>query len=372
LAEATGAKLIWGDLLLRVETTYKLAAGLDWTAGSFKQRLVSAADSRLVAAGAGEILSEEVKTVVANAVRHNERTFVLASRRGLAPMVICVDCDELVQCQNCHTPMVLHESRVKEGIRETNIFRCHKCGLTRTSAEKCQFCGSWRLKELGLGIERVAEALAASFPELKIYQLDSDRVASRSRAEALVKKFLAAPGAVLLGTEMALYYLKEKVENGLAVGVDGLLALPDFRVREKLFRSLSRLRSLASKNFAIQTRQPDSILFGQIAAGNLSDFYREEIRDRKELSYPPFRLFIKITLAGTESAVAAGVAKLSESLAEYEPVSFAAFPPKVGRTYRSHLLLRLSPGAWPEPRLVERLRALPPAITVTVDPETLT
>ena len=102
----------------------------------------------------------------------------------------------------------------------------------------------------------------------------------------------------LVGTAKAIVYLDKKVENVAIVAVDGMLAIPDFRMNERIFNMLLRLRRLASKNFFIQTRKSDNKIFEYAAKGDLVNFYREEIADRQLLGYPPISLLIKISLRG--------------------------------------------------------------------------
>jgi primosomal protein N' (replication factor Y) len=96
----------------------------------------------------------------------------------------------------------------------------------RSADEKCDTCGSWRLKELGVGVEKVGHVLQNLFPNATILRLDGDSIKTPKQAKEVVKKFLTAPGSILLGTEMALHYVKEKIENSFIVSIDGLLARP--------------------------------------------------------------------------------------------------------------------------------------------------
>jgi primosomal protein N' len=58
-----------------------------------------------------------------------------------------------------------------------------------------------------------------------------------------LEKFRAKPGSILLGTEMMLQYIHEKVENSVIISLDSLFSLPDFRIQEKILSMLITLRS---------------------------------------------------------------------------------------------------------------------------------
>ncbi|MEK7208775.1 MAG: hypothetical protein AAB677_00770 [Patescibacteria group bacterium] len=367
LAAANGWRFVLGDFVLRTETLYRLKQGSMQTKMPLKHHAVTSAEQKIVKVanvdGQFHLLSEELIGAIEAANRNNERFFIYVHRRGLTPLVVCQDCGTAVTCANCDAPVSWHEE---------SLFLCHHCGAHRSAAEKCAVCDSWRLIGLGVGIEAVVKELAVRLPALKIFELDSDRIKTESQAAMLVKKFMATPGSVLIGTELAINHLKEKIENTAVAAIDSLFALPDYRINEKIFRLLIRLRALAGKSFLLQVRNVKSRLFELARRGSLLEFYQQDLAERREYHYPPFRLFIKITAAGAKEKVLLALKTLEQKLAGYE---FDVFPPSSGghssTEFALNLLLRLSSDRWPDPSLVKILRTLPPEYTVNVDPENL-
>lgn len=364
-----GAKLIFGDIYVRTETLARVTSGELVALSGLKQRLISTAENVLLPAQNGEVLTAESKQLIAHAQAEHERTFILANRRGLAPLVVCDDCGQPVVCERCQTTMVLHQANLAEKLSEHTTLVCHRCKHRQSARMKCPHCQSWRLRALGSGSEKIAAEVANNFPAVTVWQLDSDQVSTPKQAAEVINNFLAAPGSVLVGTELALYYLKEKIENVLVVAADSLLSLPDFRMRERLFGLLVRARSLATKFFVVQTRYLEDPLFNNLLAGNLINFYRQEIEERKNFSYPPFSRLIKITAEGEKDAVRRELKKVSEELADYEPMVYPAFHTGPETKYRANLLLRLRPADWPKEELLAKLRGLSPALAVNVDPQ---
>lgn len=362
LASKHGWKLILGDLLLRPETMRRVELDELWPARPLKQRLPSAGKTRLVTVTSGSIWSDEAKELIEQSTVNNEHLLILANRRGLAPLVICDDCGQAVLCGNCAAPLVLHEA---------HLFRCHQCGETRTAAEKCRHCGSWRLRALGAGLERVAKELPALAPERPVFQLDSDHIKTVKQAEAVIRKFLASRGAILIGSEMALNYLREKVPHGIIVTIDAMLTLPDFRISERVFRLVARTRATITAELIIQTRQEGNELLQLSARGQLLDYYRNEIELRQKLDYPPFKVFIKITRAGERAENRRLFSAIESRLASYQPVVYPAFHQTDKTRPALNLLLKVKPDNWPEATLLYELRALPPDFVVTVDPESI-
>ncbi len=373
LATTASATFVLGDAVLRTETCYRADQGELEPLASLKHHAASNATQKLIAVtkvptADFRVVSDELLNLIGESQKRNEKIFLFTHRRGLAPVVICQDCGYTVECDNCEAPAVLHPSET-DGAQ--TIFICHRCGARRSAAEKCRHCGGWRLLELGIGIDRVARELLEKFPNLKLFKLDSDSVRGGAIPLTVVKRFWTTPGSVLLGTELALHYLEERIENVAVVALDSLFALPDYRINEKVFGLLIRLRSLAGRQFIIQTRNVKVPLFEKALKGNLLDFYRTEIAERKKYGYPPFQTFIKIARRGARATVRLEMKALADELVSYEPEVFPAFVPVVDGEYRLHLLLKRQPANWPEPNLLNRLKSLPPAFAVDVDPDSL-
>jgi primosomal protein N' len=364
-----GAKLIFGDIYARTETLHRVTNGELVALNSLKQRLISTAKNLLLPAKSGETLTPESQRLIGHASEHHEHTFILANRRGLSPIIVCDDCGQPITCERCEAPMVLHQAEGVKNLESHTVFLCHRCNHRQNSRAKCPNCQSWRLRALGSGIEKIIEELNLLFPDLPVFQIDSDKIKTPKQAREIVADFLASPGSVLVGTEMALHYLKEKIENTLVVSADSLLSLPDFRMHERLFSLLIRARGLATKYFVIQTRYTEEPLFNHLLTGNLISFYRGELNDRKTFNYPPFRRLVKITIEGDKDAVKKELKKLSEELASYEPAIYPSFHAIRKGKYRLNLLMKLPTKPWPNQELVARLKTLPPNFAINIDPQ---
>ena len=129
-----------------------------------------------------------------------------------------------------------------------------------------------------------------------------------------------------------------------------------------------RLRLLANKKFVIQTRNPEHIIFNSISSGNLLEFYRNEIQERKNFSYPPFTVLIKITKDGADSEIWDEMRAIAEDLKEFEPVLYQTQYGVPKYKKRLNILIRIKKNMWPEKTLIEYLQALPPNYRVIVNP----
>ncbi len=379
LAEKIKAKVIFGDLLLRTETVYRHNNNELFEVAPLKFRSLTTGESKII--NMKEVLPERVEKenrepkfkmfsndfldLVKINQENDENMFVFVARRGLFPSTICADCGTLVICNSCGAPTVLHKASSE------NFFLCHRCGEHRSALEKCRNCQSWRLSAFGIGIEGVEEELKTRFPNLKIFKLDSDSASTHKKALEMVAKFYAAPGSVLLGTEMALLYLKENVANSAVVSMDSFFSIPDFRINEKVMNILLKIRSFTSRKLIVQTRDIEQPIFRYASSGNLADFYREEIKVRESLNHPPFSIPIKITLTGDKKTVLAGMESLQKMMDPFETDIFPAFIPGTQGKYSMHGLIKIKRDEWVNQELLHKLKNLPFGYIINIDPDSL-
>lgn len=374
LAKRMKANFIVSDIFLRTETLWRVREGEFSEYAPFKFRSLSTADEKLIdmrayknAKSTFKILSDETEALIRRNKENNENMFILAVRRGLSPSTVCGDCQNIVTCNSCSSPVVLHKSKAGD----KTFFLCHRCGERRTAEEYCKVCGSWKLGTVGIGIDLVEEKIRDKFKEVKIWRIDSDTAKTEKVIVDTLNKWRNSPGSVLIGTEMALHYIHEKTFNSAIVSMDSLFSLPDFRIHEKIFYTLLTIRHITSSKFILQTRNPEEKVLEWALKGNLMDFYKNEVEQRKRFNYPPFFTLIKITVTGEKDKIVKEMDSLRDFLSPYEMDIFPAFTHTVKNDYVLHGLLRIKRENWPDKDLVTKLMALPPYISIKVDPESL-
>jgi primosomal protein N' (replication factor Y) len=394
-----GIPLIMGDTLLRTETLWREAEGEILQSAPFKFRSLGTARETLVdmrvyknadhsennenvpdepkkttekTTEKFRVLSDEVEKLIRLNKENNQYMIILATRRGISPSVICADCQTIVTCTNCSAPIVLHTAPPDLAVAKApNFFMCHRCGARRPAAENCKTCGGWRLTAIGIGIDLVAEKIHEKFPDIVVSRIDSDTTKTENQARLAIDNFKNHPGSILLGTEMMLLYATKKVDNVAVISLDSLFSIPDFRIQEKIIHTLLTVRSLALRELIIQTRRPEEKIFEHALKGNLNDFYRSAIEERKIWSFPPFKTLIKITLEGDKESIVAEMSSIQKNLEPQTVDIFPAFTHTVKGKYILHGLMRIPSGRWPDRDLSDKLRALPPYVKVNIDPDSL-
>ena len=385
LAEKNNMKIFFSDNFLRLETLYRKDKGEIIEGSPFKFRSLSTArdtliDMRQYAKSRAEysqeenisfkIISKEVENLIIRTRENSERMLIFALRRGLAPSTVCGDCQNIVTCNKCSLPVVVHKSKSPKG-EEKSFFMCHRCGERRSTEEYCKVCGSWKLAVFGIGIDLIEEKIKDKFKDIEIFRLDGETIKNEKSAKAIIQKYHNKPGSILLGTEMMLQYMHDKIENSAIISLDSLFSIPDFRIQEKILHILMRIRSLTTRDFIVQTRKDDEKVFEYGLKGNMGDFYRNTLEERERFNYPPYSTLIKLTLEGNKDNIVKEMEIARDILDPYEIEVFPAFTHTVRGKYVLHGLIRLGTDKWIDKTLLGKLQSLSPMISVKIDPENL-
>ena len=377
LAKERKIRIIFGDLPLSIDTMWRYKENeLDEfsppklrTVRDASQTLVDMKSKKHQKAGKFEVVSDELKKLVSDTIKNSPagggNMFIFTARRGLAPSTTCHDCGSPVLCHECEAPIVLHNTS------KGNRFICHACGASRSADERCKTCASWKLETIGIGVQLVEKALKEEFGDDKIFVIDKDTASTHKRASTLVDKFYATKGAVLIGTEMALSYIDKPIENSAIATMDSLFSLPEWRMSEKILSLLLKIKEITKKEMLIQTRKPDQKVFEYVTKGNLVDFYKDEVKKRKQFGYPPFNIFIKISVVGTPDRVSKEMEYLKKLLNKHDIQVYPSSIKVARGKFAMHGILRIDRDKWPDKEILEILRSLPLHFSVDVDPESL-
>lgn len=377
LAKEAHVRIIFSGLPIRVETLWRFKQGELEECAPLKLRLPSSAHQEIVdmrkkeksakiskSSDSFEILSTKVKNIILDLEKTKGRLFLFTARRGLSPTTVCNDCSNTVTCEQCGSSIILHK------VRDKNIFMCHACGLWRSAKERCVKCRSWKLTALGIGIQKVEEELKKLKQE-KVITIDRDSIKTHKQAQIAIKQFYGSTGTILLGTEMVIPYLREQIDHTAIVSIDSLLALPNWRVGERIFSLLLSLRTLSKENFFIQTRSPEYPVLEYALNGNLTDFYKDEMKDREEFNYPPLSTIIKCSVVGNPARISKEIGKLETIFKDYNLHRYPS-PTRYGKgQYQMNGLMRIPRDTWPDEKLLGLLYSLPPHISIQINPEKL-
>ncbi|HEY6725359.1 MAG TPA: primosomal protein N' [Polyangiaceae bacterium] len=339
---------------------------------------VTVVDLKRVGAGPSgdRFLSLPLYRALERCLGAGEQAILFLNRRGFAPSLVCEGCGNFIECPQCSVAMTLHRARGERLV-------CHYCDYARARTETCPRCGSDRLTEEGVGTERVEEQLGKAFPKARIGRLDRD-VAAGAKSERVLARMRRGEIDILVGTQMVTK--GHDLPSVTLVGVlnaDAALSLPDFRAAERCFHLLVQVAGRAGRGdkpgeVLIQTRQPEHPAVALAAQHDVPGFTEREMRERRELGYPPFARLALIKLDALDAAVAereaTRLAALARSLAT--PVISVVGPApaplaRLRNRYRFRFMVRGSDRAALRKVLLGLARAKPRGdvrVAIDVDP----
>jgi primosomal protein N' (replication factor Y) len=238
--------------------------------------------------------SDTLIDAITNAVTLGEQVILFQNRRGYSPLLECLTCGHVPQCQQCDVSLTYHKHK--------NQLRCHYCGYAIAKPTHCHSCSSVELTTKGFGTEQIQQELTSLFPEHKIARMDQDTTRGKFGFEKIIDSFKNREVAILVGTQMLAKGLD--FDNVSLVGImnaDNMLYHPDFRAFERSFQMMTQVagrsgRSEKQGKVIIQTYNPDHNTIQQVTSTDYEGMYKEQLYDRQIYKYPPYYRIIKLTL----------------------------------------------------------------------------
>ena len=238
------------------------------------------------------VFSRELEEKLNEAVKKNQPALLFLGRRGFSTALVCQDCGHLFVCPNCGAPLTRHIEKSPSGeIIEKLV--CHHCGWSQSKPKNCPICHSYRLKNVGHGVQKIEYILGRLFPGQKIVRLDGD--IPEKEIPEIIRQFQENKIRFLVATQKFLSYadlILPKIKLAAIVSADTFLSRPDFQAAEELFIFIQQIKNKLSKGqeLLIQTYSPQNKIIQWAVGGEFEKFYQKEIKSRQQLNYPPFAL----------------------------------------------------------------------------------
>ena len=249
--------------------------------------------------GNRHIFSRALSAALRECLDSGNQAILFLNRRGSSSIVQCRDCGYVAVCRRCDTPLTYHAAPTR--------LLCHQCNYSRRPLTQCPECRGSRIRQLGLGTQRVVDEVVGLFPGVRVDRLDSDAARSAGAAGEAVARLASGETQVLVGTQMVAKGLD--IPNVALVGVvlaDIGLHVPDFRAGERAFSLLCQVAGRAGRGDApgrvfIQTYDPEHYAIRAGANQDYSEMYRQEIESRRRLGYPPFNQLAHIVYQNADA-----------------------------------------------------------------------
>jgi primosomal protein N' (replication factor Y) len=213
------------------------------------------------------------------------QVLVYLNRRGYAPTLLCTSCGWIAPCTECDARLTVHQGAAQ--------LRCHYCGAAQPLPQRCARCG-FTVKPVGQGTERVAETLAALFPDAPQARLDRDTVRDAADIDAVMRSLLEGRARILVGTQMVTKgHHFPGVSLVAVLNADQGLFSTDFRAAERLAQTIVQVAGRAGRaqragEVLIQTAYPEHPLLQSLLKGGYESFAADALLERAAARWPPF------------------------------------------------------------------------------------
>jgi len=242
------------------------------------------------------VFSSDFISKMSERLEKGEQVIVLLNRRGFSTVMTCKECGYTHKCPNCDIPLTYHQS--------SNSMKCHYCDYQTSKLLVCPECHSKNINSFGMGTEKLESLINETFPLASVVRMDVDTTRRKGAHERIINDFKEGKYNVLLGTQMISKGLDfSNVTLVAVVNGDSSLNIPDFRSAERTFQLLNQVAGRAGRGdkkgeVIIQGFNMDHYSIVSASKHDYGSFYKEEMRIRKALKYPPYYNLCSIRISG--------------------------------------------------------------------------
>jgi primosomal protein N' (replication factor Y) len=302
---------------------------------------------------------EEVESVLAD----DNQAIIFLPTRANYKYLTCFECGKFVECPFCSVGMSIHLER--------NALRCHYCNYVERIPKECPTCKSESLKSNRIGTAQVVSELSVKFPQKSFFKFDRDEITTETKLKKALKSFNDREIDVLVGTQMlSKGHDYHDIKLVVVFGIDSILAMADFRSRERALSLLLQVSGRAGRKgegkVLIQTSNQE---FFEHYINDYEQFLKDELPYRQEL-YPPYKKLMKFLVSHKNKYKAKEtlekLQEMLESVKDVEVVGFGEAPiNKIASKFRFQILLRSS-SAKALLELAQRCKI--PNVEIDIDP----
>lgn len=248
------------------------------------------------------IISSELKEKINDRLNKREQVILLLNRRGYSTFMSCSSCGYVWKCPNCDISLIYHKT--------SNNLRCHYCGYSTIMSKVCPSCKEEAVKDLGMGTEKLESIVKEMFPNSRVIRMDLDTTYRKGSHQKIIESFKNHEYDILLGTQMISKGLNFRDVSLVGViNADASLNIPDFRSGERTFELLMQTSGRCGRyeldgEVLIQTYNKDNYVFDSLKKQDYVDFYKKEMKIRKELKYPPYYYMVSIKIVSNNYEMA--------------------------------------------------------------------
>jgi primosomal protein N' (replication factor Y) len=308
-------------------------------------------------------ISERIYEEIGSVLEEGNQAIIFLPTRANYKYLTCFECGKFVECPFCSVGMSIHLER--------NALRCHYCNYVERIPKACPTCKSESLKSNRIGTAQVVSDLSAMFPKKNFFKFDRDEITTETKLKKALKSFNDKEIDVLVGTQMlSKGHDYHDIKLVVVFGIDSILAMADFRSRERALSLLLQVSGRAGRKgegkVLIQTSNRE---FFEHYIHDYEQFLKDELPYRKDL-YPPYKKLMKFLVSHKNKYKAKETLEqlqlMLEEIQDVDVVGFGEAPiNKIASKFRFQVLLRSSS---PKALLELAQRCKIPNVEIDIDP----
>ena len=223
------------------------------------------------------LISFPLRNHIEKTLAQGGKVVLFMNRRGFSLLTRCYSCGHTFKCTRCDVNLSYSYAKKK--------MICRHCHAAVEVPSVCPKCRNTHLRSLGTGIEKLESELARIFPNAKLATYDKD-------TQEIPRGF-----DILVATQ-AVLRIQDKISAQLigCIHIDSELNRPNLRAAEHTFALLVHLRLWAQEKLVVQTRLLDNECIQAALKMDFKNFYKKELKLRRELGFPPFAHLVALNL----------------------------------------------------------------------------
>lgn len=202
-----------------------------------------------------------------------QKALIFTSTKGLASILICSNCGEIIKCSECDRALSIGSNRQ---------LVCRTCQINQKAPQDCPKCRKSEFRSLSWGSTKIVQELQRLFPQKIIREVTSDTQEIPNSAE------------IVVATEKIFSFSELRFDSVFLVNIDRYLVSLESDDIWRFLAIMMELCEISQKQY-LQTFLPEHWLWRAVS-GHLGEFYTHELRTRQRYHLPPFGA--EITLIG--------------------------------------------------------------------------
>ncbi|MDR3178350.1 MAG: primosomal protein N' [Campylobacteraceae bacterium] len=283
-------------------------------------------------------ISQSMLNNIKEALEKKQQVIIFLPTRAHFKYIACKSCGAVIECPFCSVAMSLH--------KDINALKCHYCNFTSRILSACPKCGSETIEAIRLGTAEVVDRLREFFTDNRIEKFDRDEVNTDAKLNKILKSFKEREIDILVGTQMlSKGHDYHNVGLSIVMGIDSLLAIPDFKAKEKALSLAIQIAGRSGRKeegrVFIQSKNRE---FFEKFLQNYDEFIEHEKRVREGL-FPPFTKLMRLLISHKRECKAKEIAdKTAEILRNCKDIELVGYGKadivKIANKYRYYALIR--------------------------------